>query len=68
MNNETSIVNNPDEIYAVALKKAEAAKNNGRPFSRFAMLGIISDELGMGLNQNSVNLVEKLYTEGLLKE
>lgn len=55
------------EIYAALVSKAETATASGHTYTRFKMLYVL-EEMGLELNRDSVNLVEKLYADGFINE
>lgn len=58
---------NYTDLYATLVNEAEArTKDEHRP-TRFEMLSVLED-LGVTLNRDSIDLVEKLYADGFVAE
>lgn len=53
--------------YAELVKEVERRTEEGQKISRFGALGVL-EELGIKLNKDSVELVEKLYADGFITE
>ena len=57
-----------NELYAALVNEAEKIQADGLTPSRFEMLRILTDEWGVELNRDAVNLIEKLYDDGIVDE
>lgn len=53
--------------YAELVKEVERRTEEGQKISRFGALGVL-EELGIKLDKDSVELVEKLYADGFITE
>lgn len=58
---------NKTELYALLTRLAESYTKNEQTLTRFEMLKIMC-EFGFELNLDTIDMVEKLYADGFVKE